>query len=123
MFLKKCLDVEDGKAHTIYMTTTTHSLCSGYEFSETVMAHTFDHMYALARPILEFHGGDLFHDATWLRKNLEPGRPFYFGIRSSGTDTTRTKEFALVSNDVVYEFKLYDRGHLNWKLDITEVTA
>jgi hypothetical protein len=70
----------------------------------------FKAFYNLARPIMEMHGGDLYHDANWLNENLKPenanGFVCFFSVRKYGTIVAAEKDGTVYAEHNEFTYKI-----------------
>jgi len=90
---------------------------------ESLLARIFGHMVQLATPVVNEYHGDLFHDAEWLRKNVDGPCSFDFLVRYSGTnlnESARHMSAAGAPGGVLYNLtvSMEDRGR--WSLTVTD---
>lgn len=99
-----------------------HLLCSGYDHIPTELV--FGELMNLAWPIVIHYRSDLYHDAEWLRDNLQVSVPFYYGVRDTGTDIWLAGVIGFKSNLHKYrcELTLDENGltHGSYYLTIEE---
>jgi hypothetical protein len=79
-------------------------LCSGWDHTPTQLV--FGELANLAWPIVIHYRSDLYHDAQWLKDNLQVGVPFYYGVRDTGTDIWLTGTLGHKSNLQQYRCEL-----------------
>lgn len=108
--------------------TVAHDLGGWGDFNtlrESLLPRIFGHMVQLATPVVkEFHG-DLFHDAEWLRKNIDGPCSFEFLVRTSGTNVGESARIMVnigAPGAILYRLTVaMEERRQSWSLTIEEV--
>ncbi len=94
----------------------------GHEYDSDVMdQRIFGHLVRLAAPVVKEYHGDLFHDALWVRDNINGPTEFLFCVRHSGTNLGPNAQlmFDGLSHDaVLYRLSLSVDERGRWTLRI-----
>lgn len=93
------------------------------ELKNSILPRIFGHMVVLASPVVKEYHGDLFHDAEWLRENVNGPMVVDYLVRTSGTNlgvSAQTMRAIGAPGGVYYTLRLQSEDNRVWTLEIEE---
>lgn len=101
--------------------TRTRILSSNQPFeahAESIRAMLFGVLVSLVKDSVKDYFSDLYHDAWWIRENVDGPITFYYGVRALGTGTNIGHDLGLTSQGAssIYEIQLAVDKRGSWSI-------